>query len=313
MINAENKEIIHTPDIHIILGIHRTINGVTCWENKVIEAVENSSADHISLDGLGISPTGAEQEQLVNKKLPYNKGNKYFLRGDPFLYPVADPTIPINSMLEIIRADMNSDDALYLSEFLGPALVGAAALATLKNAEISRRNFLKASALTTANLLLGLSVIRTSSGILTNFNGEPNSLAGRVFQATMPIIAQQDWWLNGRTAVLVAKTMEFSTKSGQIGALVMGGRHIANLYNIQHNPNERQYWIKKFIDIGTNNLAQVLNELGQHNSPTTYQNLRQQVVEYVASYDVCNYNCTPSSDTYTHKIKSSKCKEILEC
>lgn len=184
---------------------------------------------------------------------------------------------------------------------------------------ISRRKFLRSGSLTLGGIMLGLTAGRTSPLIQT-FSDESdwNDLLQTITDLTKPFFTQSNW-LDGRTALVVAKTKEamdiLDLPDGAKGVVLMGFPHSFRAKALVNNIEIRRGLMFGYAEEMLQTFDKIIDRVGMRNS-FPYNDTHDALLTFYCRMDIFNVREPQPTDLtnypITERVKTRLCKEAVE-
>lgn len=283
--NSEYPNIRFEPGLHGSLADSEEAN-FELWNSEVATRLEKYKPEVIAIDGVMASPDRSFRPDLELKRLPCLPGEInpenpefFFIRGDPGSFPVlailasSQNSAETYEILCRLREKLSFDyKKWFMIESLGPPSAGGFLLsnAMMKKEWLSRRKFLKSVIGMGCWFTVSISLFGSRLAIVIGAAGSETEQSRENFQklATIlrPRLKEHSWWVDGRTALLAAKTEEaidiLGKPKGTNAAIVMGPGHTFEGQRLLENKEARKEVIRRFAEKTILICDDVLSEYG---------------------------------------------------
>lgn len=168
---------------------------------------------------------------------------------------------------------------------------------------VDRRGFFKLGASFTGNALLGLLLARVATSVVAPLTVDEQSrdLMNRLASIVRPIYEDGGWWVDGRTALLIAKTQDSIDILGKPrntpGAIVMGSAHTFQAERLLSDDMLRENAIRKF---GSKILLTVDSILDQYGSGNDVKSEAREAI--ISSIEFTDIVRIPVFDGYQNDL-----------
>ena len=307
--HANERENSEYPNLRFEPGLHERVDTPRPdWNRQMARRLSQYNPEFLSIDGmqggsdlqfsLSLSEGFPGRPDEINTKSEYI----YIVRGDVFDYTQSNWSLEEQVAQALSDTNQLDKEARggVVTEIFAASVLSSVILGVSNRPVITRRDFLKKTlAYSAAFAIFGSRAGQVASMIAAPFTPSETQrdVLLRVARLTKPILTKTLWWVDGRTALLIAKTqdaIDLLQKPRQTsGAIVMGNAHMFMAETLLRDRSERQQKIRDFAKYTLETADSVLAEV---QAPLDLQEqTRNAILNQISLFDILKIPTQSSS------------------